>query len=127
MAKTSLEHVNVTVSDTRKSAELLCKLFDWRIRWEGDSIHGGHTIHVGSDDSYIALYSGIKPTTSNEVTYDMIGGLNHIAVVVDDIDVIEKRVAEAGLTPHAHADYEPGKRFYFDDGDNIEFEVVSYA
>ncbi|MEC7669548.1 MAG: VOC family protein, partial [Pseudomonadota bacterium] len=31
------------------------------------------------------------------------------------------------LIPHNHADYEPGKRFYFDTPDGIEIEVVSYA
>ena len=122
-----LEHVNVTVSDTRKTANMLCDLFDWKIRWEGEAIHGGHTIHVGNESSYIAVYSGIKPTTAGEVTYDMIGGLNHIAVVVTDLKETENRVREAGFTPHSHADYEPGERFYFRDGDEIEFEIVSYA
>ena len=34
---------------------------------------------------------------------------------------------EAGLKPFNHADYEPGRRFYFFDWDHIEWEVVSYA
>jgi hypothetical protein len=34
---------------------------------------------------------------------------------------------DAGLTPFAHGDYEPGRRFYFFDPNGIEFEVVSYA
>ncbi len=32
-----------------------------------------------------------------------------------------------GSQTHSHADYEPGRRFYFHDEDGIEFEVVSYA
>ena len=35
-------------------------------------------------------------------------------------------VVAAGLTPFSHADYEPGRRFYFLDPDGIEYEVVSY-
>ena len=35
-------------------------------------------------------------------------------------------VKDAGFEPHSHGDYEPGKRFYFDDENGIEFEVVSY-
>ena len=31
----------------------------------------------------------------------------------------------AGFEPHSHADYEPGRRFYFRDHDSIEWEVVS--
>lgn len=54
------------------------------------------------------------------------GGLNHIAVVVDDLDAAEARVSDAGCEPRVHADCEPGPRFYFYD-DGLEFEVVSYA
>ena len=54
------------------------------------------------------------------------GSLNHIGVVVDDLNAVEARVVKAGYTPRSHADYEPGKRFYFDADDGIEVEVVSY-
>jgi len=53
--------------------------------------------------------------------------LNHIGVQVDDLDATEARVIAAGLLPFSHADYEPGRRFYFLDPDGIEYEVVSYA
>jgi hypothetical protein len=39
----------------------------------------------------------------------------------------EARVIAAGLRPFSHADYEPGRRFYFLDPDGIEYEVVSYS
>ena len=72
-----------------------------------------------------ALFAGhpAKPTDDN---YKTIGGLNPCAVVVDDIEAMEARVRAAGFTPGSHADYEPGRRFYFDDHDGIEYEVVSY-
>ncbi len=54
------------------------------------------------------------------------GGLNHWAVVVDDLDAVEERVISEGFTPKSHADYEPGRRFYFYDNDGIEIEVVQY-
>jgi glyoxylase I family protein len=54
-------------------------------------------------------------------------GLNHIGVVVDDLTEIEKRVKAEGFEPHSHADYEPGKRFYFDGPEGVEIEVVSYG
>jgi catechol 2,3-dioxygenase-like lactoylglutathione lyase family enzyme len=53
--------------------------------------------------------------------------LNHVGVVVEDLDATEAKVRAAGFAPHSHADYEPGRRFYFHDRDGIEFEVVSYA
>lgn len=121
-----LEHVNVTVSNPDKTAETLCDLFGWQVRWKGDSIYGGTTVHVGADESYLAIYSMDKMKKGRDDTYSTVGGLNHIAVVVDDLDLIEKKVAAAGFTAHSHADYEPGRRFYFHDADGLEFEVVSY-
>ena len=46
---------------------------------------------------------------------------------VDDLDAAEAVVKAAGLEPFNHADYEPGRRFYFFDWDGIEFEMVSYS
>ena len=46
--------------------------------------------------------------------------------VVDDLDATEARILAAGIETFSHADYEPGRRFYFNDADGIEFEVVSY-
>lgn len=121
-----LEHVNVTVSNPEKTAQLLCELFNWHIRWRGDSINGGKTIHVGSEGSYVALYSPKGDTNEIESSYESLGGLNHIAVVVEDLDIIEARVKAAGFIPGNHGDYEPGRRFYFHDSDEIEYEVVCY-
>ncbi len=126
MTASMLEHVNITVSDPEKTANLLCTLFDWHIRWHGDAKNGGTTYHVGSDDSYVAVYAENNAEKPPYDSYHTRGGLNHIGVVVEDLDEVEARVQAAGLIPHLHADYEPGRRFYFDDNDGIEFEVVSY-
>ncbi|MEZ5823274.1 MAG: VOC family protein [Geminicoccaceae bacterium] len=127
MTAAVLEHVNVTVSDPLATANRLCAMFGWHIRWQGEAIHGGHSIHVGGKDSYIAVYSRGTPPGDAPESYSTRGGLNHIAVTVEDLDRTEERVIAAGFTPHTHADYEPGRRFYFDDADGIEFEVVSYG
>lgn len=125
MTQAALEHVNITVSDPEAIANMLCNLFDWRIRWKGDAKDGGITYHVGGEDSYIAVYSkgGTAKLGDNYATP---GALNHIGVVVTDLDATEAHVRTAGFTPHSHADYEPGRRFYFDGPDNIEIEIVSY-
>ena len=122
-----LEHVNVTVSDLDRSVALVGDLFGWRVRWRGNSIHKGESAHVGSDDTYIALYQHEKQLAKPIDTYTTTGGLNHIGVVVDDLDAVEAKVKAAGLTPHDHADYEPGRRFYCQDHDGTEWEVVSYS
>jgi len=129
MSIARLEHINITVTDVDAKAAKLCGLFDWRVRWEGDALNGnGRTAHVGGDDFYIAIYAPHAGTQPAEApSYVTHGALNHIAVVVDDIEAMEKKVSEAGYKPINHADYEPGLRFYFHDEDGIEFEVVQYT
>lgn len=56
----------------------------------------------------------------------MSGHVNHVGIVVDDLDEIEQRVRSVGFEPHMHANYEPGRRFYFFDDTGLEIEVVSY-
>ena len=125
MASARIEHVNVTVSDPERAARLMERVFGWQVRWKGPSQHGGRTVHVGSADHYVALYT---PRDEAPTADDFVKGrpLNHIGVEVDDLDSTEARVAAAGLTPFSHGDYEPGRRFYFLDPDGIEDEVVSY-
>ncbi|NDV01716.1 VOC family protein [Pseudoroseicyclus tamaricis] len=124
-----LEHVNITVADPAATAEMLCTLFGWRIRWQGEAIHGGRTVHVGGEGDYLALYSGPPGHAPEEATdsYTRRAGLNHIGVVVDDLSAAEARVTAAGYAPHSHADYEPGRRFYFREENGVEIEVVSYG
>lgn len=126
MAKVSIEHVNITVSNPEASAEMLCALFDWNIRWQGSAQMGGRTIHVGSDDFYIAVYA---PLDGDGATCGHRKGepLNHIGFQVEDLDETERRVIALGLTPFSHGDYHPGRRFYFFDRDGIEYEILSYA
>ncbi len=122
----ALEHVNFTVSDPVKTANRLCGLFGWKIRWQGEAKDGGLSVHVGTDDDYLAVYSPAEATKKGPSSYTTAGGLNHVGVVVDDLDGVEKKVLAAGYKTMNHADYDPGRRFYFRDDDNIEFEVVSY-
>lgn len=122
-----LEHVNITVSDPTATADLLCQLFDWRVRWSGRCLVGGRSIHVGADNDYLAIYTADQAPAPAGANKNVIANLNHVGVVVDDLDQIERRVVAAGLQPTNHGDYEPGRRFYFDDPDGIEFEVVSYS
>jgi catechol 2,3-dioxygenase-like lactoylglutathione lyase family enzyme len=123
MSQPRIEHVNVTVSDPDRAARLMNALFGWNVRWQGPARAGGRTVHVGTGDQYIAFYASREQRPTE---FAKGRPLNHIAVLVDDLDATEARVIAAGLTPFEHGDYEPGRRFYFYDFDGIEFEVVSY-
>lgn len=122
MPKGRIEHANITVTDPQRSAKLFIELCDWHERWSGPSQLGGETIHVGNEDDYLALYTNEKASGG----YSKGQPLNHVGLLVDDLDAAEKVVMKHGLKPFGHDDYEPGKRFYFFDWDGIEFEVISY-
>lgn len=135
MAIARVEHANITVRDPLGTANLLVDLFGWHIRWQGVGIYEGYTVHVGGEDSYLALYKRDSKDVSLDLptlepdnsSYNHPTGLNHIGIVVDGLEHTESRIKRAGFKTHSHADYEPGKRFYFHDNDGLEFEVVSYT
>lgn len=124
--QTYLEHLNVTVPDPKTTAQMLVDIFGWHIRWEGTARGDGTSVHVGGEGSYIALYEPGKPLKEAADHYGSVHGLNHIGIVVDDIDAVEERVKGLGLTSYSHGDYEPGRRFYFKDETGLEIEVVQY-
>ena len=123
MTQAYLEHVNVTVADANKTAALLVDLFDWHIRWSGPARDGGYTVHAGTTDHYLAVY---QPSDGQSRNFPKGAPLNHVDIVVDDLDAVEAKVITRGLKPFNHGDYDPGRRFYFFDNTGIEFEIVSY-
>lgn len=104
-------------------------IFDWNIRWVGPSKDKGRKIHLGGEDTYLALYSHADKHLAN-TSHKTITHLNHIGILVDDLCTVEKKVKASGFMPYNYNDYESGKRFYFDlelgCEDKIEIEVVSY-
>ena len=126
MTKATLEHVNYTVSDPDKTAAMLCELFDWKIRWQGSALGEGRSVHVGTNGDYLALYCPVDTPDNSYDNYAMRGGLNHVGIRVDNFEETLRRIENAGYKTHNHADYEPGRRFYFNDHDGIEYEVINY-
>jgi catechol 2,3-dioxygenase-like lactoylglutathione lyase family enzyme len=122
-----LEHVNLVVTDPRRTADLLERVFDWHTRCSGPAMLDGSFIHVGSDDTYIALYT--RPEVVDEPYshgYDR-PAMAHIGILVDDLDNIAQRVATEGIETFSHDEVPPGRRFYFVDHDGLCYEVASYA
>ncbi|MBT8413409.1 MAG: VOC family protein, partial [Boseongicola sp.] len=110
----------------KATAQWLGRVFGWKIRWEGAGMQTGYSVHCGDDTSYVALFTYPETPKPKDESYVTLGGFNHWAVVVDDLDAVEERVKAEGFKPINHADYEPGRRFYFHDHDGIEIEVVQY-
>ena len=129
MALGRIEHANLTVTQPERSADLFMQMLGWEERWRGESMLGGNTIHVGAPGNgadYMALYTNEDVRADKEKRFSKGEPLNHVGLLVDDLDAAEAVVEDAGLEPFSHGDYEPGKRFYFFDWDGIEFEIVSY-
>lgn len=124
MPNASLEHINISVSDPERTAAFLAELTGWHERWRGPSLLGGHTIHLGGAFDYLAIYAPVKPITER---FAKGVPLSHIGLVVDNLEAAEAIVVAHGYVPFSHADYAPGRRFYFLDHDGIEFEMISYA
>ena len=106
---------------------MLCDLFGWHVRWSGDAIDNGRTVHVGTDSHYVAIYTNPGTVKRELNSYTTNGALNHLGILVEDLEEAEQRVLSAGLTSFNHQDYEPGRRFYFKDHDEVEYEVVCYG
>ena len=124
MPTATLEHVNISVTDGPRTADLIARLTGWHRRWEGPSLDNGRSIHLGDERAYVAIHS--SPRIAGKFVKSV--PMNHIGIVVDDLDEAEATVWNAGLMPFSHSDYDPGPRsFYFFDWDGIEWEIVSYA
>ena len=122
---TYLEHTNITVEDPDQTAQKLISLFDWDIRWSGAAMDKGYTVHVGSKKDYLALYTNDKLAEKCGKT-NHAGHLNHIGVVVDDLQKALTRARGLGLEPFSFGDYDPGKRFYLMLEEYLELEIISY-
>lgn len=122
-----LEHANITVGDAEHTAAWLGRVFGWHIRWQGSAMNGlGQTIHVGTESDYLALYAPKRSKPGIRPDYLQRGQLNHVGVVVEDLDATKAAVEAEGFEVHSHQVYEPGARFYFYDDNDIEYEVVAY-
>ena len=126
MNQAYLEHANISVSNPDISAKHLCDLFDWKVRWSGPSMDDGYTVHVGGQNSYIALYNCDKVKIHTNQDHTHLTHLNHIAVVVENLEETRKRATDLGFKPFNFREYNPGRSFYLLDNDGLEIEVVCY-
>jgi catechol 2,3-dioxygenase-like lactoylglutathione lyase family enzyme len=123
-----LEHANLHVKDLDAVLRFVRTAFpEFRVRGQGRSWSGARWVHVGDDDSYLALYQASQPAAEPWVPYAGRPGLNHLGYAVDDAEALRKRLAAAGYTestvPNAHPHR---RRVYFYDPDGNDWEFVQY-
>lgn len=126
---TRMEHANICVRDVDEMVRFLTTAFpEWRRRGEGKRMNGDSTwMHLGDDDTYIALRPASHDCDKQWKPYTGSPGINHLAYVVDDVDALEQRMLAAGFTESTVSNKHPHrKRVYFNDPEGNDWEFVEY-
>lgn len=123
-----LEHANLHVRDIDGMIRFLQMAFpEFRIRFDGVGVKGDRWVHVGTDDTYIALSQATVFPEVRREPYRGTPGVNHLAYEVDDAEAVRGRLQSAGYedstVPNAHP-YR--KRVYFLDAEGNDWEFVEY-
>jgi len=85
-----LEHANLGVRDIEamiRFLQIACPEF--RVRGEGTSRDGTRWVHVGTNDTYIALGQATADSGRHWVPYAGEPGVNHLAYEVDEVDSLQ--------------------------------------
>ena len=124
---TRLEHANIFVRDIEASLEFLrCAFPDFVVRREGTH-EGRRWMHVGNDDTYIALNQASAEPAERWVPYAGKPGVNHLGYEVDDAKALRERMRAAGYRDSTVPNDHPfRKRVYFYDPDGNDWEFVEY-
>ena len=122
-----LEHANLSVRDFDGMVRFLTTAFpDFRVRREG-SRDGRRWMHLGTDDTYIALSEAAVEPAERWVPYAGKPGVNHLGYVVDDAEGVRDRLAAAGFRDSTYPNAHPHRnRVYFHDPDGNDWEFVEY-
>ncbi len=123
-----LEHANLVVRDVGAMVAFLRAAFpEFRIRGDGKTWQGARWVHVGTDDTYIALNEATLEPAEPWVPYAGRPGTNHLGYEVDDVESLRQRLDAAGYrdstVPNAHPHR---RRVYFYDPEGNDWEFVEY-
>ena len=123
-----LEHANICVQDIDVMIGFLKTAFpDFRVRGEGTMKGDGRWLHIGTDDTYIALQQADKNAVSDWTPNSGKPGVNHLAYEVDEIDSLRNRLISKGFKELAVVDSHPHrKRAYFNDPEGNDWEFIQY-
>lgn len=123
-----MEHANITVTSIEKARDFLKLAFpEFDHRGEGRSATKRWE-HFGTADTYIALEEMTDKTNADRKPYQD-PGINHIGFVVEDVEGLGKKMAEAGFRSgevNVEGDGPYRKRVYIFDGVGNEWEFVEY-
>lgn len=122
-----IEHANIIVRDIDATARFLQTAFPtFEVRREGSS-GNNRWMHIGTQDTYIALNQASAEPAENWVPYNGRPGVNHLGYEIDDADALRERLLAAGYKDSTVPNNHPyRKRVYFYDPDGNDWEFVQY-
>jgi catechol 2,3-dioxygenase-like lactoylglutathione lyase family enzyme len=123
--KIYLEHANISVKNLDESVHFFKTAFPhFNIRGGGNETR--KWIHLGDNETYIALNEAEPEDLSAEKNYDR-AGINHIGFVVEDVAEIAERLLSEGFERDYPKQIEEYRiRDYFADNDGNQYEFVQY-
>ncbi len=124
---TRLDHANIVVRDIDSTISFLQAAFpDFQVRREW-SDEGRRCLHIGNDDTYIALNESTVEPMEKWQPYTGKPGVNHLGFEVDDVEALRKRLVAAGFPDTTYPNNHPHrKRVYFNDAEGNDWEFVQY-
>ena len=127
---TQIEHLNITVPNIDEAIKFIQIVApDFKVRKDEKPLSSYRWAHIGNDEYYFALQEPHIGSEAEEPrkTYKNYG-VNHIALVVDDISKIENKLVKAGYKRSIETPTEKyRKRLYFFDNFGFEWELVEYT
>ena len=84
-------------------------------------------VHVGNDDTYIALSEATVESPGKREPYKGEPGVNHLGFEVDDVEAVRSRLQGGGYRDSTIPNSHPHrKRVYFYDPEGNDWEFVQY-
>ena len=127
---TKIEHLNITVPNIDEAIKFIQIVApDFKVRKDVKPPSSYRWTHIGNDECYFALqepHLGSEPDSPRK-TYKNYG-VNHIAIVVDDLLKVESDLVEHGYKRSIDTPIEKHrKRLYFFDNFGFEWELIEYS
>lgn len=131
---TKLEHLNITVPNIDEAIKFIQIIApDFKIRkdsaQQSTQVKKDYRwVHIGNDNYYLALQEPHLDSTPKQQLSSYINyGINHIALVVSNIAIIEGQLRSHGYRRSIETPKEKfRKRIYYYDHAGFEWELIEY-
>ena len=125
-----IEHLNITVPNIDEAIKFIQIVApDFKVRKDVKSSTSYRWTHIGNDECYFALqevHLGSEPESPRKAYKNY--GVNHIAIVVDDLSKVETDLVKCGYKRSIETPIEKHrKRLYLFDNFGFEWELIEYT